>query len=111
MSRAVITSDPERRGAFEPLYEKDPATGASIEVLYADRALAKYFAAPAGWFWWACLPGRLPDTPPHGPFATSYGAFRDALARGGNSRPFGKRQARGAGARADLTSAAQQRRP
>ena len=39
MARAVI-SDPKRRTAFEPLYDLDPQTGASVEIFYADRALA-----------------------------------------------------------------------
>jgi hypothetical protein len=83
VARAVI-SDPKRRAAFEPLYDIDPRSGASIEVFYADRVLAKSFGTGgAGWCWWACQPGCLPDGPPIGPFATSYAAYRDAL--GGDS--------------------------
>jgi hypothetical protein len=79
MARAVI-SDPKRRSAFEPLYDIDPRTGASIEVFYADRVLAGSFGTRgAGWCWWACQPGCLPDAPPVGPFPTSYAAYRDAL--------------------------------
>jgi hypothetical protein len=79
MARAVI-SDPKRRPAFEPLYDIDPRTGASIEVFYADRVLAKSFGTGgAGWCWWACQPGCLPDGPPIGPFPTSYAAYRDAV--------------------------------
>ena len=79
MARAVI-SDPKRRPAFEPLYDIDPRTGASIEVFYADRVLAASFGTRgAGWCWWTCQPGRLPDGPPTGPFATSYAAYRDAV--------------------------------
>jgi hypothetical protein len=44
MARAVI-SDRKRRAALEPLYEIDPRTGASVEVFYADRALAGSFGA------------------------------------------------------------------
>jgi hypothetical protein len=78
MSRAVI-SDPKRRAAFEPLYDIHPRTGASIEVFYADRVLAKSFGRRSGWFWWSCRSGFLPDREPIGPFATSYAAYRDAL--------------------------------
>ena len=75
MARAVI-SDPKRRTAYEPLYDIDPQTGASVEVFYADRTLAMSFGMHgAGWFWWACQPGCLPDGPPIGPFATSYSAY------------------------------------
>ncbi len=32
----------------------------------------------AGWYWWACFPGCLPDGEPSGPFATSRDALEDA---------------------------------
>jgi hypothetical protein len=94
MARAVITAQPERRAAYEPLYDIDPDTGASIEVFYADRVLAESFGRGTGWFWWTCQPGCLPDGPPTGPFATSYGALRDAPTRGGNATQFGRRVTR-----------------
>ena len=78
MARAVI-SDPRRRTAYEPLHDIDPQTGASVEVFYADCALARSFGRDSGWFWWTCQSGFLPDGKPTGPFATSYGAYRDAL--------------------------------
>jgi hypothetical protein len=79
MARAIV-SRMERRPAYEPLYDIDPRTGASIEVFYADRVLAESFGTGgAGWCWWACQPGCLPEGPPIGPFATSYAAYRDAL--------------------------------
>jgi hypothetical protein len=91
VARAVI-SDPKRHTAYEPLYEIDPHTGANVEIFYADRALAKSFGAPdAGWFWWTCQSGSLPDSNPIGPFPTSYSAYGDAL---GSFKPvatFGKR--------------------
>jgi len=77
MARAVI-SNPTRRAAYEPVYDRDPQTGATIEVFYADRALARSFGASGpGWFWWTWQRGCLPDAPT-GPFGTSYGAYRDA---------------------------------
>jgi hypothetical protein len=79
MARAIVTARAARRAAYEPLYDIDPHTGASIEVFYADRVLAESFGTRAGWFWWACQHGRLPDDPPIGPFATSYTAYRNAL--------------------------------
>ena len=33
-----------------------------------------------GWYWWACLPGCLPDGEPMGPFATERDAIADARA-------------------------------
>jgi hypothetical protein len=77
MARAVISNT--GRAACEPLYDIDPQTGASIEVFYADRVLAKSFGRGTGWFWWSCRSGLLPGGEPTGPFATSYGAYRDAL--------------------------------
>ena len=32
-----------------------------------------------GWYWWACMPGCLPDGEAHGPFSTSSRAYNDAL--------------------------------
>ena len=32
----------------------------------------------AGWYWWACFPGCLPDGPPQGPFTTEAAAVADA---------------------------------
>ena len=34
---------------------------------------------PAGWYWWPCFPGCLPDGAPCGPFATSQAAYADAM--------------------------------
>ncbi len=67
----------ERRVAYEPLYEVDPRTGASVEIFFADRVLAKSFGRSSGWFWWSCRRGCLPDDLPTGPFGTSFLAYRD----------------------------------
>ena len=32
----------------------------------------------AGWYWWACHPGCMPDGDPIGPFASSRQALQDA---------------------------------
>jgi hypothetical protein len=72
-------SDPPRKPAFEPLYETHPRTGATIEVFYADRALAASFGLRgAGWLWWSCERGGAPSDPA-GPFPTSYAAYRNAM--------------------------------
>jgi len=63
---------------FGPQYDIDPQTGASVEIFYADRVLAKSFGRDTGWFWWSCQSGSLPG-PAAGPFATSYAAYRDAV--------------------------------
>jgi hypothetical protein len=78
MSR-VVRSDPKQHPQFEPLYDIDANTGATIEVFYADRVLAKSFGIQGtGWCWWSCQRGCLPGQP-IGPFGSSYRAYRDAL--------------------------------
>jgi hypothetical protein len=60
MARAIITSSPSRGPAYEPLYDIDPHTGATIEVFYVDAVLVRSFRAHGpGWFWWSCRRGRL----------------------------------------------------
>ena len=71
MARSITTATAHR----------DPRTGDSIEVFYADAVLARSFGARAGWFWWMCRAGLLPDRSPKGPFATSYLAYRNAVSR------------------------------
>jgi hypothetical protein len=81
VARAVI-SDPKRHTAFDPLYDIDAQTGASVEIFYADRAMAMAFGtSDVGWFWWTCRAGSLPDRPPTGPFANSYLAYRNFAGR------------------------------
>jgi hypothetical protein len=46
MARALIPS--EQRPAFEPLYDIDRRTGATIEIFYADGVLAGSFGARPG---------------------------------------------------------------
>lgn len=36
-------------------------------------------AGLAGWYWWSCLPGCLPDGDPSGPFKSPAAARRDAV--------------------------------
>jgi len=33
---------------------------------------------PAGWYWWTCYPGCMPDSAPFGPFDTEAEAVADA---------------------------------
>jgi hypothetical protein len=78
VTRTTI-SDPATKAAFEPLYDIHPRTGATIEVFYADRALAASFGVRSGgWLWWSCERGGAPSDPV-GPFPTNYAAYRDAL--------------------------------
>lgn len=72
-----------------PKREGDKWALPDIEVFYAEEGeLWTAEEAPsgfpedgsneAGWFWWACFPGCLPDSDPFGPFATAAEALADA---------------------------------
>jgi hypothetical protein len=61
---------------------KDPETGGtfgSFEVFYADDLKSEDGEAlPAGFYWWACFPGCMPDGDPFGPFETEADAIAEA---------------------------------
>lgn len=83
------TNSAPNRPAFEPIYDTHPRTGVTFEVFYADTVLTLSFGLLGpGWCWWNCEGGALPDTPPTGPFATSYAAYWDAT---GDQTRFGDR--------------------
>ncbi len=85
-----MATEPKPRAAFEPLYDIHPRTGATIEVFYADHALETFGRDGSSWFWWSRRRGFLPDGSPTGPFPTSYGAYRNALAEHhGHTAHFG----------------------
>jgi hypothetical protein len=47
----TVNSRSMRRTGFA-LYEINPKSGATVEIFYADIALARYFGARgAGWYW------------------------------------------------------------
>src|ERR1043166_7127670 len=75
-------SQTKRSPRDEPLYDTDRRTGASVEVFYADRVLAKSFGTRPGWFWWSCRRGSLPQDRPTGPFASKYVAYRNVASFG-----------------------------
>ena len=60
------------------LYEMDPRSGETIEVFYADSAVAQSFGARGAGFYWRKR--GCPDVP-SGPFIVCFDAYRDALAR------------------------------
>ena len=66
---------------FDPEREHDPYALPDCEVFYAAAGeLQDDDGEPldAGWYWWACFPGCLPDGPPSGPFETEAAALEDA---------------------------------
>ena len=49
---------------------------------HGERTICTACAAedtPAGWYWWACFPGCLPDGEATGPFPTEADADADAI--------------------------------
>jgi hypothetical protein len=94
MARATVTLKTETHPQYEPLYDINPLTGHSIEIFYADGALAKSFGTRPGWYWWSCRHGCLPDLPPKGPFPTSYAAYCDTPGSPEPVARFGKRPCR-----------------
>jgi hypothetical protein len=80
-----------RASRNEPFFDVDPVTGFSIEVFWADSTLETFGRRGAGWFWHFRRRGFAPKRPAHGPFPTSYSAYRDALRRRTDPRQFGER--------------------
>lgn len=64
---------------FDPAREEEPYALPDCEVFYADDLIGEDGEPlPAGWYWWACFPGCLPDGEPSGPFDTEEEALADA---------------------------------
>lgn len=60
-------------------FETDDGPYGSFEVFYSEgETLDDGEELGAGWYWWACLPGCLPDGEPCGPFKTAAEAIADA---------------------------------
>ena len=61
--------------------ENDPHALPNVEVFYVghnERLLSDMGLVYAGYYWWSCFPGCLPDGEPNGPFATEAEALADA---------------------------------
>ena len=62
--------------------EEDEYGLPNVEVFYCQKGeylIDDEHVAKAGWYWWACFPGCLPDGDPVGPFKTEAEATADAL--------------------------------
>ena len=73
----------------DPARESDPYALPDVEVFAVSQLEANYNLAnldhadeytltEAGWYWWSCFPGCLPDGEPVGPFETEAEALTDA---------------------------------
>ena len=57
-------------------YERDPEPRTyPLEEWAVDCG----YTIRAGWYWWTCCPGCLPDSDPSGPFTSATRACEDAL--------------------------------
>jgi hypothetical protein len=67
-----------RRNGLE-VWRMDGATARKRTI--DDRRHGAECAEPwrAGWYWWACFPGCLPDGDPMGPFTSPTRAAEDAV--------------------------------
>jgi hypothetical protein len=69
---------PQHHPKYEPFYLVPRGQQRrTIEAFYPDRVFDGMRSA--GWFWWSCKPGSVPQWPSVGPFGTSYSAYRDAV--------------------------------
>lgn len=66
----------------DPKRASDPQALPDVEVFHQDNTCYTSDGAElgAGWYWWSCFPGCLPDGDPVGPFATEAEALADAQA-------------------------------
>lgn len=65
----------------DPARASDPHALPNIEVFYVNEDEGEAWAEgpiSRGWYWWACLPGCLPDSDPEGPFDSEEAALADA---------------------------------
>jgi len=63
-------------GTFETFAVSQLEVNYNLQNLdHADE----YTITEAGWYWWACEPGCLPDGPAIGPFKTEQEAMDDAV--------------------------------
>ena len=65
----------------DPSRENDPHALPDAEVFYAEEGELQdedAHARPAGWYWWPCFPGCMPDGEANGPFDTEAEAIADA---------------------------------
>ena len=64
----------------DPQRADDPHALPNIEVFYVSAY--NLDDLEAGWYWWACFPGCLPDGDATGPFASEAEAITDARESG-----------------------------
>jgi hypothetical protein len=62
----------------DPSRADDPNALPDVEVFYVTAAECIEFGSGAGWYYWFCFPGCLPDSDPIGPYESEAGAVAAA---------------------------------
>ena len=65
---------------YHAFKDEDGSESGSFETFYQDSKAEPCLETSSGpgWYWWACLPGCLPDGEPSGPFESEEEAIKDA---------------------------------
>jgi hypothetical protein len=77
-----VYSDPTRKNDPYPLPDCEVFYVSQLEVNYNLENLDhadEYTLTEAGWYWWSCFPGCMPDSEPFGPFETEEEATFDYI--------------------------------
>lgn len=72
------SDDGDEYGSFE-VFHFDPAADAELCLASEEWTDSDGELLPAGYYWWACCPGCMPDGDPVGPFDTEEEAMADAM--------------------------------
>jgi hypothetical protein len=67
--------------AYHHFKADDGSAIGSFETFHMTQKDARQCFGPeydAGWYWWACFPGCMPDGEPSGPYATEQEAIDNA---------------------------------
>jgi hypothetical protein len=70
----------DSEAGFHAFHDEEGGTYGRFEVFWheVNDEYDECFWGKAGWYWWACFEGCLPDSEPVGPFAHSLRALCDA---------------------------------
>ena len=75
-----IYSDPSRESDPKALPDVEVFSVSPLEAIYNRQNAChadEYTIFDAGWYYWYCMPGCLPDSEPFGPFETEAEAVTD----------------------------------
>ena len=61
----------------DPSREQEQHALPNAEAFFVTASQSCLFGDTTGWYWWACMPGCLPDGDPIGPFNTQQAAIDD----------------------------------